>query len=221
MGGNNGDRVIDLWPALCLPTNYCKLYFLCASSTLVTFHATSDIKWFSPLHLQDRNIGLYSLPRLYKLIYSSVICAAQKRREKTSCSTTYVRPIIYCAHNYIIPRGTYARLICSKQHRSYLLVPRVLEVPGDPLFHLYRPYLKKNKNILELLYFEAKEKLARKTRNLFFNISANRVAKLCCAITTHRSNLSRNKSAWFVGGNLLSHCSLSDYNLYSFFNFGH
>ena len=36
-----------------------------------------------------------------------------------------------------------------------------------------------------------------------------------------RSNLSRIKSGWFVGGNLLSHWSLSDYNLYSFFNFGH
>ena len=64
----------------------------------------------------------------------------------------------------IIPRVTYARLICSRQHRSYLLVPRVLEVPGDPLFHLYRPYLKKNKNIIELLYFNAKEKLATKIK---------------------------------------------------------
>ena len=85
----------------------------------------------------------------------------------------------------IIPRVTYARLICCRQHRSYLLVPRVLEVPGDPLFHLYRPYLKKNKNIIELLYFNAKEKLATKTSNLFFNIYTNRVAKLCCASTTH------------------------------------
>ena len=78
----------------------------------------------------------------------------------------------------IIPHVTYARLICSWQHISYLLVPRVLEVPGDPLFHLYRPYLMKNKNMLELLYFKAKEELATKTSNLFFNISANRVAKL-------------------------------------------
>ena len=48
----------------------------------------------------------------------------------------------------IIPLVSYARLICSRQHRSYLLVLEVLEVPGDPLFHLYRPYLKKNKNML-------------------------------------------------------------------------
>ena len=68
----------------------------------------------------------------------------------------------------IIPRVSYARLICSRQHRSYLLVPGVLEVPGDPLFHLYRPYLKKNKNMLELSYFKANEKLATKTSNLFF-----------------------------------------------------
>ena len=73
----------------------------------------------------------------------------------------------------IIPLVSYARLICSRQHRSYLLVPGVLEVPEDPLFHLYRPYLKKNKNMLELLHFKAKEKLETKTSNLFFNISAN------------------------------------------------
>ena len=141
------------------------------------------LKKFSPLHLQDRNTVLYSLPRLYKLIYFCVSCPAQKRREKTSCSTTYVRPIIYYAHNYTSRNN--ARLILSRQHRSYLLVPGVLEVPGDPLFHLYRPYLKKNKNIIELLYFNAKEKLATKTSNLFFNIYTNRVAKLCCASTTH------------------------------------
>ena len=100
----------------------------------------------------------------------------------------------------IIPRVTYARLICSRQHRSYLLVPRVLEVPGDPLFHLYRPYLEKNKNILELLYFNAKEKLATKTSNLFFNIYTNRVAKLCCVSTTHvQTCLASNQAdSWVV-----------------------
>ena len=77
--------------------------------------------------------------------YFCISCA-----EKTSCSTTYVWPIIYGAHNYIIPRVAYSRLIYSRQHRSYLLVPGVLEVPGDPLFHLYRPYLKKNRTMLKL-----------------------------------------------------------------------
>ena len=100
----------------------------------------------------------------------------------------------------IIPLVSYARLICSRQHRSYLLVLEVLEVPGDPLFHLYRPYLKKNKNMLELLYFKAKEKLETKTSNLFFNISANRVAKLCCAISTHvQTCLATNQTdSWVV-----------------------
>ena len=49
-----------------------------------------------------------------------------------------------------IPRVAYSRLIYSRQHRSYLLVPGVLEVPGDPLFHLYRPYLEKNRTMLKL-----------------------------------------------------------------------